>query len=278
LARKFKRNRAIPFLLLLLLLLVLVAAYLMLVPDISGLVRENPRKTSFMEYREREWKREGKRYHIQQRWVPLSHISPYLMKAVLIAEDDKFWSHEGFDYDAIRKAIEKDLKEKKFKIGGSTISQQLVKNLYLSPEKNLLRKIREAVITWRMEKVLTKKRILELYLNIAEWGDRGIFGIEAASQHYYGKSALALNPLESARLAAILPNPRKYNPGAESGYVARRAALIYGIMVKRGIVSPEYEEIIREGETVHSEEEPASEVLRESPIVMPSEGGTSRSP
>ncbi len=199
-----------------------------------------------MEYREREWKEQGKKYRIQQRWVPLSRMSPYIKKAVLIAEDDKFWRHEGFDFDAIKKALEKDIKEKKFKLGGSTISQQLAKNLYLSPSKNPIRKIREAIITWRMERVLSKKRILELYLNVAEWGDGGIFGIEMASRHYFGKSANDLTAEESARLAAVLPNPRKYNPLGGSKYVENRANLIYNIMVKRGIVVPEYEEVIKE--------------------------------
>jgi monofunctional glycosyltransferase len=212
-------------------------------PDVSSLKIKNPGKTSFMSFREEEWKREGKRYKINQSWVPLRSVSPYLIKAVLIAEDDKFWSHEGFDYEAMQKAIEKDLKAKKFKLGGSTISQQLAKNLYLSPSKNPARKIREAIITWRMEKALSKKRILELYLNIAEWGDRGIFGIEAAAQAYYGKSASALSPEEAARLASVLPNPRKFNPLGNSRYVVHRSQLIYNIMVKRGIVVPEYEEI-----------------------------------
>ena len=220
--------------------------YLLLVPDVSRLKKENPKKTAFMEYREREWKKEGKNYRIQQKWVPLSQISPFLIKAVLIAEDDKFWSHEGFDYEAIQKAIEKDVKTKKFKFGGSTISQQLAKNLYLSPTKNPLRKFREALITWRMEKVLTKKRILEIYLNVVEWGDKGIFGIETASQYYYGKSASTLTPEESVRLATVLPNPRKYSPVGNSKYVTNRANLIYSIMVKRGIVVPDYEEIVNE--------------------------------
>ena len=199
-----------------------------------------------MKYREAEWQRAGKKYRIRQAWVPLSRVSPYLIKAVLIAEDDKFWSHEGFDYEAIQKAIEKDVRAKKFKLGGSTISQQLAKNLFLSPSKNPVRKIWEAVITYRMERVLSKKRILELYLNVAEWGDSGIFGIEAASMHYYGKHASELGPGEAARLAAILPNPRKYNPLGESRYVLHRANLIYTIMVRRGIVVPEYEEVIGE--------------------------------
>jgi monofunctional biosynthetic peptidoglycan transglycosylase len=218
-------------------------------PDVSALKKENPKKTAFMEYRESEWERQGKKYKITQRWVPLGAISPFLIKAVLIGEDDKFWKHEGFDYEAMQKAVEKDIKEKKFKLGGSTISQQLAKNLYLSPSKNPVRKIREAVITWRMEKAISKKRILELYLNVAEWGDRGIFGIEAASRHYYGKSAAMLNPEEASRLASVLPNPRKFDPLGSSKYVTNRSRLIYNIMVKRGIVVPEYEEINEAGQS-----------------------------
>ena len=123
----------------------------------------------------------------------MTRISPYVIKAVLIAEDDKFWSHEGFDFEAIQKAMEKDLKARRFKVGGSTISQQLAKNLYLTPSKNVLRKVKEAILTWRIERNLTKKRIIELYLNLVEWGE-GIFGIEAAARHYFGKSAAALGP------------------------------------------------------------------------------------
>ncbi len=214
-------------------------------PDISRLKKHNPEKTSFMKYREKEAKEKGKRYRIRQKWIPLSKVSPYLIKAVLIAEDDKFWKHEGFDYEAIQKAIERDIKEKRFKLGGSTISQQLVKNLYLSPSKNPLRKIIEAIITWRLERELSKRRILELYLNVIEWGD-GIFGIEAASRHYFGKPASELTPEEATRLAAVLPNPRRYNPSGEQRYVVNRSRLIYSIMVRRGIVVPEYREIEEE--------------------------------
>ena len=217
-------------------------------PDVSVLKKENPKKTAFMELRESEWVKQRKQYKITQKWVPLSAISPFLIKAVLIGEDDKFWKHEGFDYEAMQKAVEKDIKEKKFKLGGSTISQQLVKNLYLSPTKNPFRKVREAIITWRMEKVISKKRILELYLNVVEWGDRGIFGIEAASNHYYRKSASMLNAEEASRLASVLPNPRKFDPLGSSKYVINRSRLIYNIMVKRGIVVPEYEEINEVGQ------------------------------
>ncbi|MFZ5907233.1 MAG: monofunctional biosynthetic peptidoglycan transglycosylase [Nitrospirota bacterium] len=251
-------------------LLVSPFLYSLFFPSVSSLKDEDPGKTAFMEYREKEWQREGKQYRIQQKWVPLSRVSPYLIKAVLIAEDDKFWSHEGFDYDAIQKAIEKDIKAKKFKLGGSTISQQLAKNLFLSPSKNPVRKLREAILTWRIESALTKKRILEIYLNIAEWGDRGIFGIEAASRHYYGKPASELSPEEAARLASVLPNPRKYNPLGDSRYVAHRSNLIYNIMVRRGIVVPEYDEMF-EGSSARPDAQPGTEQdkeavpLRESP-------------
>ncbi len=209
-------------------------------PDISKLKKENPVRTSFMEEREKEWQERGKRIKIRQKWTRLSRISPYLVKAVLIAEDDKFYQHEGFDYEAIEKALEKDIKQKKFKFGGSTISQQLAKNLYLSSSKNPLRKLIEAILTWRLEKTLSKKRILELYLNVAEWGE-GIFGIEAASFHYYGKPAADLAPEEAARLASVLPNPRKYNPAGKSRYIENRSKTIFNIMVRRGIVTEEYD-------------------------------------
>ena len=221
--------------------LLLSIAYYFIFPDVSKLKKQNPKKTSFIGYREEEWQKKGKRIEIKQTWIPFSRISPYLIKAVLIAEDDKFWKHEGFDFEAIEKAVEKDIKQKKFKFGGSTISQQLAKNLYLSPSKNPIRKLKEAILTWRIEKTLSKKRILELYLNVAEWGE-GIFGIGAASFHYYGKPASELSPEEAARLASVLPNPRKYSPTGTSRYVANRSKIIYNIMVKRGIVEPEYED------------------------------------
>lgn len=228
------------FLTLILIAFFLFTGSLFFYPDVSRLKNENPKKTSFIEYRENERKKEGRRIRSRQAWIPLSRISPYLIKAVIIAEDDKFYQHEGFDFEAIEKAIEKDIRRKKFRYGGSTISQQLAKNLWLTPSKNPLRKLREAVLTWRLEKSLSKRRILELYLNVAEWGD-GIFGIEAASRHYYGKTAADLSAQESARLASVLPNPRKYSPTGPSRYIERRSRLIYNIMVRRGIVTEEYD-------------------------------------
>ncbi|MFA6413702.1 MAG: monofunctional biosynthetic peptidoglycan transglycosylase [Syntrophales bacterium] len=220
--------------------------YYFLLPDVAALGKANPKKTAFMEYREKEWQRDGKKKKIQQRWVSLSQISPYVVKAVIIAEDDKFWNHEGFDFEAMQKAIEKDIKKRKFKVGGSTISQQLAKNLYLSPSKNPIRKVKEAILTRRIEEHLSKKRIIEIYLNVAEWGD-GVFGIEMAARTHFGKSAAALNAQEASRLAAVLPNPLKFNPTGTSRYVSGRAERIYQIMVRRGIVIPEYEDVMKDG-------------------------------
>jgi monofunctional biosynthetic peptidoglycan transglycosylase len=223
-------------------------------PNIASLKKKNPLKTAFMEYREETWREKGIKIKIRSTWVGLSRISPYAVKAIIIAEDDKFWSHEGFDFDAMQKALEKDIKKKKLQAGGSTISQQLAKNLYLSPAKDPIRKIKEAILTWRLEKNLSKRRIIELYLNAAEWGD-GIFGIEAAAQSYYGKPAAALNPHEAAELAAVLPNPRRYKPSGNSRFVEKHSERIYQIMVRRGIVIPEYDEIIEDeknGNTVES--------------------------
>jgi monofunctional glycosyltransferase len=251
-------------------LVLLPVAYLLWMPNVSNLKKENPKKTALMEYRERTLKEKGRKYRIDQSWMPFSKISPYLVKAVLIAEDDKFWSHEGFDYEAIQKAIEKDLKAKKFKFGGSTITQQLTRNLFLSPEKSLIRKASEAIITWKMEKVLSKKRILELYLNVAEWGE-GIFGAEAASRHYYGKSSSELTPEEAARLASVLPNPRKYNPVGDQRYVMNRSNLIYSIMIQRGIVIPEYKEVTESQESSLPEE-----AVSDSPVPKGEDGTEDR--
>jgi len=232
--------------------MILVVAYFIvdigryfIYPNVAALRKKNPTKTAFMEYREQIWREKGVKKKIRSTWVPLSRISPYAVKAIIIAEDDKFWSHEGFDFDAMQKALEKDIKKRKLQAGGSTISQQLAKNLYLSPAKDPIRKIKEAILTWRLERKLTKRRIIELYLNAAEWGD-GIFGIEAAAQNYYGKTAAALNHREAAELAAVLPNPRRYKPNGTSRYVEKQSERIYQIMVRRGMVIPEYDEIIGE--------------------------------
>lgn len=255
-----------------LLLLLGVIGYIFIYPlliPIDYLKKENPKLTAMMKYRMKQWEREGKNIQIRQVWVPLSKISPYLIKAVLIGEDDKFFRHEGFDFEAMQKALEKNLKAGKIKYGGSTISQQTAKNLFLSPSKNPVRKFQEAILTWRLERALTKKRILEIYLNIAEWGE-GIFGIEAASRHYYGKPASALNPWEAARLAAILPNPIKYNPLKATSYVEKRAKLIHSVMKRRGIIKEEYKDLETETEKKFPEEVPTTQENPQGVIPQPS--------
>jgi monofunctional biosynthetic peptidoglycan transglycosylase len=230
-------------LLLLVLFLVVDVARYAVYPDVSRLIKTNPDKTAFMEYREAEWRQDGLDKTIRQRWVPLKKVSPALIKAILISEDDKFWKHEGFDYEAIESAVEKNVKEGKFKFGASTISQQLAKNLFLSPSKNPVRKIKEAILTWRIEHTLSKRRILELYVNVAEWGD-GIFGIEEAAHHYYGTSAAGLTASQASKLAAVLPNPIRFQPNGTSRFVASRSKRIYAIMVKRGVVVPDFQEVM----------------------------------
>jgi monofunctional biosynthetic peptidoglycan transglycosylase len=211
-------------------------------PDISDLKETNPVPTAFMEYRLEEWADQNRDKKIQHQWVSMNKISPNIIKAVLIAEDDGFWNHDGFDVKGMENAIERSLK-KGVVAGGSTISQQLSKNLYLSPSKNPVRKIKEAIITWRIENSLSKRRILEIYLNVAEWGD-GIFGIEAAARHYYGKSAKRLTAREASRLASVLPNPIRYNPIGDQKYVKNRSRIIYKIMKRRGVVIPEFREVM----------------------------------
>lgn len=213
-------------------------------PNVSDLATQKPIPTAFMEYRKAQWADEGKPdMVIDQRWVDFRSISPYLVKAVLISEDDGFWKNDGFEKEEMMQAFEKNLKAGKFVSGGSTVTQQLAKNIYLSPSKNPIRKLKEAILTYRMNKTLSKRRIIELYLNCAEWGD-GIFGIEAASRHYYGKSARNLSAMEAAKLAAILPNPIIYQP-EQKGRIAKKSAYLYRVMTQRGIIVKEFDEVMK---------------------------------
>lgn len=201
-------------------------------PDISYLKTDPPKRTAFMEFRERQWAETNKKMSLRYTWVPLAKISPFLQDAVLISEDDKFWQHYGFDLAGIQEALEKNMRSGVMKAGGSTITQQLAKNIFLSPEKTATRKLKEAIFTLRLERELGKKRILELYLNVAEWGP-GIFGIEEAALRYYGKHANQLGPEEACRLAAVLPNPIRFSPISDSRYLKSRAAVILNVMQKR---------------------------------------------
>ncbi|MBL8485372.1 MAG: monofunctional biosynthetic peptidoglycan transglycosylase [Rhodocyclaceae bacterium] len=168
-----------------------------------------PGSTSFMSIRLAELRDKNPRASLQYQWVPYARISDNLKRAVVAAEDDGFVDHEGFDWEGIQRALEKNQKRGKVVAGGSTISQQLAKNLFLSPTKSWLRKGQEVLITFMMEWVLDKQRILEIYLNVVEWGN-GIFGAEAAARRYYGVSAAQLGAEQAAHLAVMLPNPRKY--------------------------------------------------------------------
>ncbi len=181
------------------------------VRDVTGLKTANPGETAFMRYRAREAQEKGRKPQRQHTWTPLAKISPALIQAVLISEDDKFFQHEGFDWEGVKIAMERNLEKKRLSRGGSTITQQLAKNLFLSPSRNPIRKVREAVLAYQLEKVLSKKRILELYLNVIEWGD-GVYGVGAASRRFFNKSAAELSVEESIRLASVLPNPIRYSP------------------------------------------------------------------
>jgi len=210
-------------------------SYYFIFPNTSKLKTDNPAKTSFMLYREKQWQKKGIDKESVYIWKPFYSISRYLRVAVEITEDAYFWGHHGFEWDAIWEAIKRNWETKSFKFGASTITQQLARNLYLTPSKNPVRKFKEAIITWRLERTLTKTRILELYLNVVEWGD-GIYGAEAAARHYFHKSAYSLTPHEAARLALILPSPRRYNPLKNSGYITKRADIVVEAMMKRGII------------------------------------------
>ena len=188
-----------------------------------------PATSAFMEARLERMQAKDPKAKLAQQWVAYERISTQLKRAVVAAEDAKFVDHEGFDWEAISKAIEKNERKGKVVSGASTISQQLAKNLFLSGQRSWTRKGQEAAITWMLETALTKRRILELYLNYAEWGE-GVFGAEAAARHHFGVSAEALNAPQAAFLASILPSPRRYGRGRITPYVAGRIETILARM------------------------------------------------
>lgn len=202
----------------------LAYSYLTL-PDVRPLVRNNPATTAFMELRADEAVAGGREPRRVHRWVSYARISPALKRAVLVAEDAAFWQHDGVDYDELQKSIELDWARGQLLRGASTITQQLAKNLYLSPSRNPVRKLRELIIARRLETELTKTRIFEIYLNVIEWGD-GIYGIEAAARTYFGVSAAALDAQAAALLAAAIINPRTLSPAKPSPRLIRRQQLI----------------------------------------------------
>ena len=238
--RRMRRKRRVPRLVGQILLGILTvgfacAAYIYLtLPDVRILRTENPEETAFMRLRSQEAMRNGEEPRQVHRWVSYTRISPNLQRAVLAAEDSAFWQHDGLDFKQIKESMEINLERMEFARGASTITQQLAKNLYLSPSKNPVRKIRELLITRRLEAELTKRRILELYLNVIEWGD-GIWGAEAAARSYFRKPAAALTAEESALLAAAIVNPRVLNPRQPTARLRTRQQLI---MRRMGAVTP----------------------------------------
>lgn len=189
----------------------------------------NPTTTAFMQARLASLREKNPKATLKQTWTAYGRLSIHLKRAVVAAEDGKFVDHEGFDWDGIQKALEKNERKGRVVAGGSTISQQLAKNLFLSGSRSWLRKGEEAAITWMLESVMDKRRILELYLNLAEWGN-GVFGAEAAARHYFGVSAAQLSAEQAAWLAAILPAPQRYDRNRNSAWIARKSEIILGRM------------------------------------------------
>jgi monofunctional glycosyltransferase len=211
------------------------AAYLYLsLPDVRVLRTKNPTTTAFMELRTRQARDKGLPSQHDQRWVPYSRISANLKRAVIVTEDSAFWKHQGVDYEQLRESMEVNWERGEFARGASTITQQLAKNLYLSPSKNPLRKLRELMITRRLEVELSKQRILEIYLNVIEWGN-GVWGAEAAARRYFRKPAADLTATESALLAAAIANPHIMDPARPTARLRRRQQMI---MRRMGAVTP----------------------------------------
>jgi monofunctional biosynthetic peptidoglycan transglycosylase len=207
-------------------------------PDVSALERRAPVRTALMRQRIAEARTAGRSLGIDQRWIPYERISPLARRAVLIAEDDAFFSHGGLDWDEIRASVKRNLTAGRIVRGGSTITQQLARNLYLGNQRTPTRKLKEILLARRIEDALTKRRIFELYLNLIEWGD-GVYGIEAAAQRHFGVSAAQLDARQSALLAAVIINPRRYDPAQPGRRIERRARMILGRMWRRGLVSEE---------------------------------------
>jgi monofunctional biosynthetic peptidoglycan transglycosylase len=189
----------------------------------------NPDTTRFMEIRLSELQTRNPKAQLKKQWVGYARISNHLKRAIIVSEDDLFVHHEGFDWEGIQKAMQKNQQRGKIAAGGSTISQQLAKNLLLTPEKTHWRKAEEALVTLMIEGVWSKQRIFEVYLNVIEWGN-GVFGAEAAAQHYYGISAAALSPEQAATLAGMVPSPRYYDRNRGAPGLANRTEVILGRM------------------------------------------------
>lgn len=208
--------------------------------DVPRLRKINPTETALMRQRRAEAEAAGKLYTLRQKWVPLHRIPRHVINAVVVAEDGTFWEHGGFDWYEFQQSLKKNWERKRLVRGASTITQQLAKNLYLSTSRDPIRKIKEWIITWLLEAYLDKERILELYLNVIEWGG-GIFGIEAAAQAYFHRSAATLTPEQAMRLAAVIPSPLRHKPTDNSRWVSYRRYIVYQRMMGRRYVEVEAE-------------------------------------
>jgi monofunctional biosynthetic peptidoglycan transglycosylase len=213
----------------LLILIALTAVQFWFLVHVWYWVDHNPESTAFMRNRLEILQEDNPKARLRQQWVPYQRISGHLKRAVVAAEDAKFVNHNGFDWDGIQKAYEKNLREGEIVAGGSTITQQLAKNLFFSGERAWWRKGQEAIVAVMLETVMSKRRILEIYLNVIEWGD-GVFGAEAAARYHYGTSAAGLSAEQAARLASVVPSPRRYGPGSDTAYLQRRTQTILARM------------------------------------------------
>jgi monofunctional biosynthetic peptidoglycan transglycosylase len=240
-------------------------------PDVSGLATKNPRTTALIEQRRAEAAKSGKRFAPRQTWTTLDRISPRVVHAVVLSEDAKFFGHEGFDWEAIRDAAEKGVEQGRFSRGGSTITQQLAKNLYLGTERTLSRKVKEALLAVKLERSLSKRRILALYLNVAEWAP-GTFGVEAASRRWFGCSASRLSTAQAAVLASMLPAPRKAALAPAPRWLARRSRRCVGRLRSAGRIDGAEQAFARAdlerllaGESGRDEEPPGEDVAFAAP-------------
>lgn len=207
-----------------------------MLPDVRALEAGPPGRTAFMDLRAAEARAAGTALRENRRWLPYARISPSLKRAVLVAEDSAFWDHDGVDYGELRASFETSLEQGTAMRGASTLTQQLAKNLYLSPSRNPWRKVVELMITRRLEAELSKTRIFELYLNVVEWGD-GLWGADAAARAHFGQSAAELTPAQAALMAGALINPRVYSPARPNGRLLARQRIILGRM-GRGVGVP----------------------------------------
>jgi monofunctional biosynthetic peptidoglycan transglycosylase len=201
--------------------------------EVRDLADKRPGKTALMRQREGEAGRKGEKARLSQTWVPLTRISRHLLHAVLASGDQRFFGHRGVDWTALRESVEENVERRRLWRGGSTLTQQLAKNLFLGTRRTPVRKVRELVITRWLEEDLTKFRILSLYVNVIEWGD-GIYGAEAAARYWYGKPASSLTPEEAAGLAAMIPNPRRINPRKNPRWFERARGRVLGLMERSG--------------------------------------------